>query len=651
MGRNTKALLPALITIIHACAGANCLAQEHNPDLAKAQWIWTSPAPTAIGEWECYTRRTFDLTGDAASAAVLITADNVYELYVNGEQVGEDGGSAAIYWRSVERYDVSKLLRPGRNVIAARAKSLGGSAGLLIAVRVEIEGAPPIEFSTDETWPARKTFDDGWNQIDYDDSQWPKALALHRLGEGPWGRLTFPGPVSPMSVSMLSWMEIGPDFQWPAGIVFVGDYVPLVEPANFTVSVLGSRAYFEHDAACPPALGRKLMKLVPAKPDGQLTSLHDAGTGLVAAPCVSWDGRTVYFSMVKAGDKFFHVYSVGADGANLTQLTDGPYHDYEPAQLPDGRIIFCSTRLGSRDEYHGNFASAIFAMNDDGSNIAPITYHIVADHEPKVTAHGSIAFVRCDNFFERAKVETRIHHIRPDGTGGMAVLGPDRAAIGLDRTFAAERNSAWLRQNGFGSVAPLADGRVAAICQNGLVASGLFDSGTSQFEKAPVGFIPFDVSPLPDGRVLCTGPGRSWIGLIDWKTGKTAKILSGDKIHSPVFLGPQRRPPVLASQLPGSDRNRGPETGLLLCQSVFDTKQTNADLSRIKAVRVVRGKPFTLRSAMHRFDHIGVEGVELGTVPLAPDGSFYVEVPADTALSIQAIDAEGRSVINETTWI
>ncbi|MHC4147401.1 MAG: HEAT repeat domain-containing protein, partial [Planctomycetota bacterium] len=69
------------------------------------------------------------------------------------------------------------------------------------------------------------------------------------------------------------------------------------------------------------------------------------------------------------------------------------------------------------------------------------------------------------------------------------------------------------------------------------------------------------------------------------------------------------------------------------------------------AVRIVQGKPFTLRSAMHRFDHIGVEGVELGTVPLAPDGSFYVEVPADVALSIQAIDAEGRSVINETTWI
>ncbi|MHC4741536.1 MAG: HEAT repeat domain-containing protein, partial [Planctomycetota bacterium] len=355
--------------------------------------------------------------------------------------------------------------------------------------------------------------------------------------------------------------------------------------------------------------------------------------------------------MVKAGDKFFRVFSIGADGSNLKQLTYGPYHDCEPAQLPDGRIMFSSTRIGSRDEYHGNFASSIFAMNPDGSNITPITYHIVADHEPKVTAQGTVAFVRCDNFFERAKVETRIHHIRPDGTGGITILGPDRSAIGFDARVAAERNSAWLRQNGFGSVAPMADGRVAAICQNGLVASGKLDAGASQFERSNIGFVPYDVSPLPDGRLLCTGPGRSWIGLIDWKTGKTAKILSMGQIHSPVYLGAQPRPAILASQLPAYTDKRKPKTGLLLCQDVFNTKQVNADLARIKAIRIVRGKPFALRSAKHRFDHIGVEGIELGTVPLAPDGSFYVEVPADVALSIQAIDAEGRSVVNETSWI
>jgi hypothetical protein len=42
---------------------------------------------------------------------------------------------------------------------------------------------------------------------------------------------------------------------------------------------------------------------------------------------------------------------------------------------------------------------------------------------------------------------------------------------------------------------------------------------------------------------------------------------------------------------------------------------------------------------------------ELGTVPLAPDGSFHIEVPANTPLSLQMVDAEGRSELNEMSWI
>ncbi|MHC4745162.1 MAG: alpha-L-rhamnosidase N-terminal domain-containing protein, partial [Planctomycetota bacterium] len=309
-------LWPVLLIIIAIFTTADVSAKGGNPDISKTAWIWTSPKPTAIGEWECYTRKTFEAPTKVTSAVVLITADNVYELYVNGKYVGEDGGYDAIYWRSVERYDVTKLLVPGKNVIAARGKSLGGGAGLVIAARIENEDGEPVEFHTDATWPARKTFDEKWNEIDYDSSAWPRALALNKMGQGVWGMLTYPGPVSPMSISMLSWMEIGDDFEWPDAIVFVRDYVPLKEPADFTVNVLGSRSYFEHDAACPPALGRKLYKLSPASPDGKPTLLHDAGTGIVASPAASRDGKTIYFSTVKAGDKFFRVFSIGADGTN-----------------------------------------------------------------------------------------------------------------------------------------------------------------------------------------------------------------------------------------------------------------------------------------------------------------------------------------------
>ena len=41
----------------------------------------------------------------------------------------------------------------------------------------------------------------------------------------------------------------------------------------------------------------------------------------------------------------------------------------------------------------------------------------------------------------------------------------------------------------------------------------------------------------------------------------------------------------------------------------------------------------------------------LRAVPLAPDGSFYVEVPADRLLHHQVLDSDRRVVGNQLTWI
>lgn len=440
-------------------------------------------------------------------------------------------------------------------------------------------------------------------------------------------------------------------FEWPAGVVFVSGYVPM-EPTGFPPVWIGrSRAYFELDHLSPSAVGHRLFSLVPAKPEGELHLLHDAGQGVLGAPSVSYDGKTILFAMATATEKLFHIYALQSDGANLRCLTHGSFHDYDPTMLPDGRIVFSSTRIGNRDEYHGNLASALFTMNADGSEIHPLTHHIVGDHEPKVTADGGIAFIRRDNFIERAKVESRIQLIRGDGTGGVVLLGADRGAVGLDPGPAAERNANWLRIFGAGCPTPLPDGRVAAISNNGLVLSGLLDSGASNFERVRTTQPPFDIAALPDGRLLCTSATRNWLGILDPAQGRVTPFYTSTNIHSPVFLGPRPRPRTLASQVDAAEADRPGQTGFLLCQNIFRTKQTHADLSRIKAVRIFEGRPMKVRSVRHALVHLGVEAIELGSVPLAADGSFYVRVPADRPLAIQAVDAEGRSVITELSWL
>jgi hypothetical protein len=71
----------------------------------------------------------------------------------------------------------------------------------------------------------------------------------------------------------------------------------------------------------------------------------------------------------------------------------------------------------------------------------------------------------------------------------------------------------------------------------------------------------------------------------------------------------------------------------------------------VRAVRVLAGKGLTMRSSHAYIVHAGSEVDELGTVPLAADGSFSIEVPADRAIAFQAVDAEGRSELNEMSWI
>jgi hypothetical protein len=96
-------------------------------------------------------------------------------------------------------------------------------------------------------------------------------------------------------------------------------------------------------------------------------------------------------------------------------------------------------------------------MRADGSAIEPITHTPIFDNEPKVLADGRVAFVRSGNFFSRAKVETQIHAIMPDGTAGQTEFGAD---IGADY---GKR----LRMLGYGSPAPLPDGRIGVISNQG----------------------------------------------------------------------------------------------------------------------------------------------------------------------------------------
>jgi hypothetical protein len=98
-------------------------------------------------------------------------------------------------------------------------------------------------------------------------------------------------------------------------------------------------------------------------------------------------------------------------------------------------------------------------------------------------------------------------------------------------------------------------------------------------------------------------------------------------------------------------------TGKLFCNSVRISQEDRVR-ERGKLVRVIEGQPIVTRHRTHNSrggpawkNHTGTHARVLGTVPLAADGSFSLEVPADRLIHLQVLDSDRRVVGNQQIWM
>lgn len=136
----------------------------------------------------------------------------------------------------------------------------------------------------------------------------------------------------------------------------------------------------------------------------------------VSSADVSYDGTRVVFAGLEAGSYdsapsanpgAWRIYEIGVDGRGLRKLTtDEPQRDdlpeplralddYDPAWLPDGRIVFASTRWPSFAQYGGARTSNLYVMDADGARLHRITSERNGADRPAVDpATGRIVFAR-----------------------------------------------------------------------------------------------------------------------------------------------------------------------------------------------------------------------------------------------------------------
>ena len=196
-------------------------AEEVSSPISKGMWIWFNEGNPAVSApvGTRYFRRSFTLDGTAGieSARVYMTADNTFQLWVNGRRAGRGDN-----FHVAEAFDVNPLLRPGANLLAVEAENGGEApnpAGLAGELIVRFRDGRVLTVATDRSWQAAQGAQGRWMTDATTAGDWSEAMELGPVGMAPWGavqlRAVEPEQYCDFGVvsAVLGMLGVPPDFE------------------------------------------------------------------------------------------------------------------------------------------------------------------------------------------------------------------------------------------------------------------------------------------------------------------------------------------------------------------------------------------------------------------------------------------------------
>lgn len=389
------------------------------------------------------------------------------------------------------------------------------------------------------------------------------------------------------------------------------------------------------------------------------------------------------------------------------QFHAGGYHrgtdDMQPCYLPDGGIAFISTRcLFSVLCDSGDVLTVtnLYRMNGDGSEIIPLTFSALSEQSPAMLPDGRILYHRWEYLDKAAGNVKALWAVNPDGTNSSEIYGntitfPEcmiyaRPILGQDKTTFTNKivmigASHCCPNNAVGTVIVIdtkgnvrspetmryITKEVAAFHHNGF--HFLNDKGEWVHDKTGrPGRLFKDPYPMNENLfiVSCKPKGLSWnepagyaLALIDGE-GADETLYKDESVSCwlPYPLTARPVPPVRPSVV---DENLAKENRAVAVMTDVYAGMDNVERGKVKYLRVLEQIP---RSWYHRKrygqDHQGTTHahsaigsghlsvkVQLGIVPVEPDGSARFYVPADRAVYFQALDEQYRAIQSERTYV
>jgi hypothetical protein len=152
--------------------------------------------------------------------------------------------------------------------------------------------------------------------------------------------------------------------------------------------------------------------------------IRDDG-GVIRDPAASWEGDRILFSWKKSDRQDdYHLYEYEVASGRIRTITSGlGFADYEPAYLPDGDIVFNSTRCVQTVDCWWTEVSNLYTCDADGRFLRRVTFDQVHDNYPTVLEDGRVIYTRWE-YNDRAQIFVQsLFQMSSNGTGQTECYG------------------------------------------------------------------------------------------------------------------------------------------------------------------------------------------------------------------------------------
>ncbi|NLH17255.1 MAG: hypothetical protein GX455_11805 [Phycisphaerae bacterium] len=414
--------------------------------------------------------------------------------------------------------------------------------------------------------------------------------------------------------------------------------------------------------------------------------IRDDG-GVIRDPAVSWEGDRILFSWKKSDrEDDYHLYEYEVASGRIRTITSGlGFSDYEPVYLPDGNIVFNSTRCVQTVDCWWTEVSNLYTCDADGRFLRRLTFDQVHDNFPTVLDDGRVIYTRWE-YNDRGQIFVQsLFQMFADGTGQTEFYGNNswfpttilhaRGIPGSQKVLAIATGHHTIqvgkpiivdpsrgRQEAAGiqliaPIQPTEAVRVDAYGQDGNLFAYPYPLGEREFLAA---FCPAGEWP-PDGKY----PHERKFNLYWFDIDGNRELLADDpriSCNQPLPLAPRKRPHHRPSTV-----DYGQTTGIYYLQDLYSGPGLKG-ISRgtVKSLRVVA---LEFRCAgIGMTTNAGPGGDALASTPVAigngswdpkrvlgtakvyEDGSACFRAPVRTPMYFQALDARQHVVQTMRSW-